>query len=104
MLKNQLVCGIPFLIEKLVECEACQFGKQRRKPFPESSWKASQKLQLVHTVVAGPQRTLSLNGSFYYIIFIDDLTRMCWIYFLRYKSEVAAVFWKFKDHVENQSN
>ena len=29
---------------------------------------------------------------------------MCWIYFLRYKSEVAEVFWKFKAHVENQSS
>jgi len=28
---------------------------------------------------------------------------MCWIYFLRFKSEVAEVFWKFKALVENQS-
>ncbi|GAU44031.1 hypothetical protein TSUD_349630 [Trifolium subterraneum] len=104
MLKNQLVRGVPSLTEKAIECEACQFGKQTRKPFPTSSWRANQKLQLIHTDVAGPQRTPSLNGSLYYIVFIDDLTRMCWIYFLRYKSEVATVFWKFKAHVENQSN
>jgi hypothetical protein len=104
MLKKQLVRGVPSLTEKAIECEACQFGKQTRKPFPTSSWRANQKLQLIHTDLAGPQRTPSLNGSLYYIVFIDDLTRMCWIYFLRYKSEVAAVFWKFKAHVENQSN
>ena len=28
---------------------------------------------------------------------------MCWIFFLRFKSEVAGVFWKFKKQVENQS-
>jgi len=44
MLKNQLVCGVPYLIEKLVECEACKFGKQTRKPFPKSSWRTSQEL------------------------------------------------------------
>ncbi|GAU16908.1 hypothetical protein TSUD_36660 [Trifolium subterraneum] len=104
MLKNQLVRGVPSLTEKAIECEACQFGKQTRKPFPTSSCRANQKLQLILTDVAGPQRTPSLNGSLYYIVFIDDFTRMCWIYFLRYKSEVAAVFWKFKAHVENQSN
>ncbi|RDX60832.1 Copia protein, partial [Mucuna pruriens] len=80
MLKNQLVHGVPFLTKKLAECEACNFEKQTRKVFPESSWRASQKLQLVHTVVAGPQRNPSLRGK------------------------VAVVFWKFKAHVENQSN
>ncbi|RDX63956.1 hypothetical protein CR513_57549, partial [Mucuna pruriens] len=49
MLKNQLVRGVPFLIEKLAECEACNFRKQTRKPFPESSWRESQKSKLVHT-------------------------------------------------------
>ena len=28
---------------------------------------------------------------------------MCWIYFLRFKSEVADVFWKFKQWIENKS-
>jgi hypothetical protein len=53
--------------------------------------------------VAGPQRTPSLKGSLYYIIFIDDFSRMCWIFFLKFKSEVARVFWKFKKMVKNQS-
>ena len=29
---------------------------------------------------------------------------MCWIYFLRFKSEVAGVFFKFKNWIENQSD
>ena len=28
---------------------------------------------------------------------------MCWIFFLKFKSKVAGVFWKFKKMVENQS-
>lgn len=28
---------------------------------------------------------------------------MCWIYFLRFKSEVAGVFWQFKQWIETQS-
>ena len=71
--------------------------------FPKSTWKASQKLQLIHSDVAGPQRTPSLKGSLYYVDFIHDFTRMCWIFFLKFKSEVAGVFWKFKKMVENQS-
>lgn len=34
------------------ECGACQFGKQHIKPFPKSTLRASQKLQLVHTDIA----------------------------------------------------
>ena len=65
--------------------------------------KSTQKLQLAHTDVGGPQKTPSLKGSKYYIAFIDDFTRFCWIYFLTYKSEVVVVFWRYKAMVENQS-
>lgn len=101
--KEDMTRGLPTLVDHLPSCQACQFGKQNRKPFPKSSWRTSQKLQLMHTDVAGPQRTPSFNGSLYYVIFIDDYTRFCWIFFIKYKSEVAGIFWKFKKMVENQS-
>ncbi|KZV14497.1 hypothetical protein F511_42925 [Dorcoceras hygrometricum] len=28
---------------------------------------------------------------------------MCWIFFLKHKSEVAQIFWKFRARVENES-
>lgn len=62
-----------------------------------------KKLMLVYTNFARPFRTPSLKSSLYYIIFIDDLTRMCWIFFLKSKSKVTGVFWKFKARVENES-
>ncbi|KAL5758543.1 hypothetical protein ACOSP7_021154 [Xanthoceras sorbifolium] len=101
MKKNDMIRGLPTLVDYIPNCHACQFGKQNRMPFPKSTWRASQKLQLIHTDVVGPQRTPSLRGSLYYIFFIDDFTRICWIVFLKFKSEVAGVFWKFKKMVEN---
>lgn len=94
--------GLPDFSNHLPNCDACQFGKLNRLPFSTSSWRASQKLQLIHTDVAGPQRTPSIKGNLYFIIFIDDFTRMCWIYFMKFKSEVAGVFSKFKKLIENQ--
>ena len=85
------------------KCKACLFGKQKRKSFPKSAKRATCKLPLVHTVISGPQKTPSLVGNQYYVAFIDDFTRMCWIFFLEFKSKVAGVFWKFKKLVENQS-
>ena len=84
-------------------CDVCQYGKQERLPFPiNKAWRASEKLHLVHIDVCGPQKTQSLNGSRYFILFIDDFTRLCWVYFLKFKSEVAGVFQKFKALTENQ--
>ncbi|KAL4363436.1 hypothetical protein GQ457_04G018680 [Hibiscus cannabinus] len=85
-------------------CEPCKLGKQHRLPFPkEKVWKASEKLQLVHTDICEPHRTLSLGGKKYFILFIDDFTRMTWVYFMKEKSEVFKVFKKFKALAEVQS-
>ncbi|KAL4020423.1 hypothetical protein IC575_019199 [Cucumis melo] len=58
---NELALDFPKLSEEISSCKACHFGKQNRKSFPKSSWRATQKLQLIHTDVAGPQRTPSLK-------------------------------------------
>ena len=83
MEKKDLSKGLPEFFDNLPNCNACQFGKQIRKSFSKSAWRASQKLQLIHTDVEGPQRTPSLKGSLYFVLFIDDFTRMCWIFFLK---------------------
>ena len=58
----------------------------------------------MHSDVCGPQRTFSLNGSRYFLLFIDDLSKMTWVYFLKKKSEVTAAFWKYKALIDqNQS-
>ena len=79
-------------------------GKQARFTFKESTWRAIERLQLIHSDLCGPQSTPSLNGSKYFIIFIDDYIRMCWIYIMKQKLEVTKVFLKFKRWIENQSS
>ncbi|CAJ2637049.1 unnamed protein product [Trifolium pratense] len=101
--KNNLAKNSIELEEELLACDVCQYGKQTRLPFPkELAWRATERLQLIHTDVGGPMRTPSLNESKYYIVFIDDNTRMCWIYFMKFKSDVAHIFWKLKAWIETQ--
>ena len=45
----------------------------------------------------------SLSGYVYYVIFIDDYSRKCWIYFLKAKDEVLSKFKEFKAMIENHS-
>ena len=54
----------------------------------------------MHTDVCGPMFNESLNGSRYFILFIDDYSRFCWNYFLKSKAGVFLEFLKFKAAVE----
>ncbi|WRX22864.1 Reverse transcriptase [Theobroma cacao] len=62
MVLHNLVNGLPNVSKPDKLCSTCQFGKQSRIAFPKTrSWRATQKLQLVHTDLRGLMRTLSLN-------------------------------------------
>ncbi|CAL9011628.1 unnamed protein product [Prunus brigantina] len=62
-----------------------------------------EHLELIHSDVCGPMQTTTKAGNCYFLTFIDDCTRMCWVYFLRHKSDVFHVFNKFKATVELQN-
>jgi hypothetical protein len=50
--------------------------------------------ELVHYNVWGPTIE-SFDGYKYFITFIDDFSRVTWIYLLKFKSEVVDVFKDF---------
>ena len=72
-------------------CHGCETGKSTHKPFPSSSKKATQILELVHLDLAGPMQTKSLQGSYYTATFIDDYSSHAVIYFLKKKDQF--LFW-----------
>ena len=45
-----------------------------------------------------------MQGEHYFILFIDDYTRMNWVYFLKEKSKEFKKFKAFKAHVENETD
>jgi len=105
MERNNMLKSLPKLGKDFPTCATCQYGKLSRLPFQQNkAWRATQKLQLIHTDVGGSMNTSSLNGSKYYVAFIDDYSRMYWIYFMKFKDEVANIFGKFKSWIETQSN
>lgn len=77
-----LVKGLPDLGSSNRVCDDCMAGKQHREPFPKaSSWRAEKKLQLIHADIFGPLKPESNTKRRYFITFIDDFTRKCWVYF-----------------------
>ena len=84
-------------------CESCQLGKFKQLPLSTSSRESTALLELIHSD-AWSTSTSSLSGCLYYVIFINDFTRFCWLYHISNKSDVNATFFKFKILVEKQFN
>ncbi|GKC06953.1 retrovirus-related pol polyprotein from transposon TNT 1-94 [Tanacetum coccineum] len=102
--QKEMVRGLPHLGTSSSVCEDCLVGKQQRNPFPqESTWRASQVLELVHADICGPINPLSNSNKRYIITFIDDYSRKVWVYFLVTKSEAFVVFKQYKSRVEKES-
>jgi hypothetical protein len=82
--------------------ERCIKYKLTRKPFtPNTTSRATEPLQLVHSDRCGPLET-AIGGGRYMLLFIDDATRHTDEYILKYKSEALEKFKKWKAVTEKQ--
>jgi transposase InsO family protein len=79
-------------------------GKLTRTQFKSKSFPSSSKpLQLVHMDLCGPSRKEGTGKENYFMLVIDDYSRLTWVAFLKEKSEVFAKFKHFKALTENQT-
>ena len=69
-----------------------------------SSSKSVNPFEIVHSDVWGPAPCVSVEGFKYYVTFIDECTRFCWIFPICNKSDVGATFVSFYNFVVNQFN
>lgn len=105
-MKNGAVEGVSYADSHEVtksNCVVCCEGKQSRLPFPTGT-RATKVLEIVHSDVCGPMETKSIGLSRYFLLFVDDYTRMSFVYFMKEKNEVFKYFREFKAMVEKQKN
>jgi histone deacetylase 1/2 len=95
--------NLPFISDKSDEfvCDSCQRAKSHQLPYDISNKRSTAPLELIHSDVWGPAPTSAGKFS-YYVSFIDDHTKYTWIYLLRQKSDVFAVFRNFQALVERK--
>lgn len=106
-MKDGAVVGINFKDKAVIDkntCVVCCQGKQSRLPFNHVGTRTSEVLNIIHADVCGPMEVTSLGGCRYFLIFVDDHTRMAFVYFLKAKNQVFKYFKEFKALVENQQN
>ena len=51
----------------------------------------------------GPARVSTLGGNKYFVVFIDEYSRYCWLYLLKHKNDVIEIFNKWIKLVERQT-
>jgi GAG-pre-integrase domain len=89
-------------------CETCVKAKSHRVSYKQSFNKCSEPFDLIHSDVWGPAPIDSIAGYKWFVLFIDDCTRMTWIYLLKRKEEVMGSFKKisvwFKPSLEKGLN
>ena len=86
-----------FDIIKGSKCQSCVQAKQPRKPFKSLEEKRNMApLDLIHLDLCEMNGLLTRGGNRYFITFIDDATRFCYIYLLKTKDEALHDFKIYK--------
>ena len=93
LLNEKMVEGLPLIQTSNGVCPDFVVGKHTENRYEVGkATRDSSTLDLIHSDVSGTIPTTSINGSMYFLTFIDDCSRFYWIYFMKQKSEVFGIF------------
>ncbi|GJR30802.1 zinc finger, CCHC-type containing protein [Tanacetum coccineum] len=82
-------------------CRTCMLTKITKKPF-QNVKRETKLLELIHSDLCDLHATPSLGNKKYFVTFIDDASRFCYVYLLHTKDEALDKFKVFKTEVELQ--
>jgi hypothetical protein len=83
-------------------CKHCQQGKKTKIRFKSKEYSTTKPLEIVHIDLVGPTTTKGLKCERYFMLLVDDYTRMNAVCFLKNKSEAFENFKIYKEMVENE--
>jgi len=108
MLKNVVertaIQGIKFSNTDKFFCEPCQYGKAHRLSFKKgkSEQRHWQPGEYIHTDICGPFSEISVGGSRYYLLFVDESTNHRSVFFIKHKSDVLEKLKEFNNIIKNK--
>ena len=92
-----------FQIDAKHKCETCVEVKLTRSSF-QSVERHNKPLDLIHSDICDLKFVQTRGGNKYFITFVDDSTKYCYVYLLKSKDEAIKKFCLYKNEVENQLN
>ena len=94
---------LTFNINSKHKCETCAETKLTRTTF-KSVERTSETLELIHTDICDLKFVQIRGKNKYFMTFIHDSTKFCYIYLLKSKDKAIEKFAMYKSEVENQLN
>ena len=85
------------------KCETCVEAKMTRSSY-QSIERNIEPLDMIHSDICDLKFTPTRGGNKYFITFVDDSTKYCYVYLLKSKDEAFEKFVFYKAEVENQLN
>ena len=70
----------------------------------QSDKRHTEPLDLIHSDICDLKFVQTKSNNKYFIIFLDDSTKYCYLYLLKSKDEAIEKFVLYKNDVENQLN
>jgi transposase InsO family protein len=104
LLKGEHMLGLTDVyFKKDIPCAACQVGKQVGTTHPgKNVMTMSRQLELLHMDRFGPVAYLSIRGSKYGLVIVDDFFPFTWVFFLQDKSETQGTLKRFLWRAQNE--
>lgn len=86
-----------------LKCDSCEFAKHQRVHLsPRVNKRVASPFELVHSDVWGPCPVTSKSGFKYFVTFVDDYSRVTWLYLMKNRSEVFTHFCSFVAEIKTQ--
>ncbi|KAK8925796.1 hypothetical protein KSP39_PZI018370 [Platanthera zijinensis] len=99
---NILKKSLPDVSFNEFTCESCIYRKHYRSTFSPHPFRRPAPFDFVHSDIWGPYKITSVFGYRYFVTFVDDYSRVTWLYLLRDRSELPGVFRTFFIETRNQ--
>jgi transposase InsO family protein len=104
LLKGEHILGLTNAhFEKDRICSACQAGKQVGVHHSHKNiMTIDRSLELLHMDLFGPIAYISIGGSKYSLVIVDDYSRFTWVFFLQEKSQTQETLKRFLRLAQNK--
>ena len=83
-------------------CKNCQIGKMGKTSFKSKTYQSQKFLEVVHTNLCGPIGIEGYSGDNFFILFVDDYSRMMIVMYLKEKLEAFQKFKWYLERVEKE--
>jgi hypothetical protein len=90
---QQISTGLPMgTLVELDQCKSCTMWQYVKSTFHEKENRASVILERIHTDMCGPLSVASTTKHKYYVIFVEEFSRKCWIFSMQKKDQTFSKF------------